>query len=71
VYILFSIDICEDKIRRPEGREPLGGPRRGWKYIIKLDLREITWEGVNWIHLAKDRDQCLGLVNVMMNLRVP
>jgi hypothetical protein len=38
---------------------------------IKIDLRDIGWEGVNWIDLAQDRDQWRALVNTVMNLRVP
>jgi hypothetical protein len=41
----------------PEGKGPLGRPRRRWVYNIKFDLREIGWEGMDWIDLAKDRDQ--------------
>jgi hypothetical protein len=38
---------------------------------IKMDLREIRWDGINWIDLAQDRDQWRALVNTVMNLRVP
>jgi hypothetical protein len=38
---------------------------------IKIDLREIGWDGVDWIHLALDRDQWRALLNTVMNLRVP
>jgi hypothetical protein len=38
---------------------------------IRMDLREIEWEGVDWIHLAQDRDQLWALVNTVMNLHVP
>jgi hypothetical protein len=51
--------------------EPLGRPRRRWVDNIKIDLREIEWDGVDWIDLAQDRDQLRALVNTMMNLRVP
>jgi hypothetical protein len=36
-----------------------------------MNLREITWEGVDWIHLAKDKDGWRTLVNMALNLRVP
>jgi hypothetical protein len=38
---------------------------------IKTDLREIGWEGVDWIHVIQDRDQWRALINIVMNLRVP
>jgi hypothetical protein len=44
-------------VRKPEGRRPVGRPRRRWEDNIKLDLREIEWGGVDWIHLAEIRDQ--------------
>jgi hypothetical protein len=50
---------------------PLGRPRRRWVDNIKMDLREIGWDGVGWIDLAQDRDQWRALVNTVMNLRVP
>jgi hypothetical protein len=46
-------------------------PRRRWVDNIKMDLREIGWDGVDWIDLAQDRDQWRALVNTVMNLRVP
>jgi hypothetical protein len=42
-----------------------------WVDNMKMDLREIKWDGVNWIDLAQDRDQWRALVNTVMNLRVP
>jgi hypothetical protein len=56
---------------RPEGRRPLGRPRRRWEDNIKMDFREIGFGDVDWIHLARDRDRWLALVNTVMNLRVP
>jgi hypothetical protein len=50
---------------------PLGRPRRRWVDNIKMDLREIGWDGVDWIELAQDRDQWRAFVNTVMNLRVP
>jgi hypothetical protein len=58
-------------VGKPEGRRPLGRPRRRWVDNIKKDLREIGWNGVNWVDLAQDRDQWRALVNTVMNLRVP
>jgi hypothetical protein len=56
---------------RPEGRMQLGRPRRRWVDNIKEDLREIRWDGMDWINLAQDRDQWRALVNTVMNLRDP
>jgi hypothetical protein len=58
-------------VGRPEGRIPLGRPRRGWEDNIKMDLREIGFGDVDWIHWAQDRDRWWALVNTVMNLRVP
>jgi hypothetical protein len=56
---------------RPEGKRPLGRPRHRWEENIKLDLREIGIDGVNWIQLAQDMVQWRAFVNTVMNLRVP
>jgi hypothetical protein len=58
-------------VGQPEGKRPLGRPRRRWEDNIKLDLRDIGWAGMDWIDLAQDRDQWKALVNTVMNLRVP
>jgi hypothetical protein len=58
-------------VGKPEGKRPLGTPRRRWGGNIRMDLREIGWDGVGWIDLAQDRDQWRVLVNTVMNLRVP
>jgi hypothetical protein len=58
-------------VGRPEGRRPLGRPRRRWEDNIKMDIREVGWEGMNWIELTQDRDRWRALVNAVMNLRVP
>jgi hypothetical protein len=55
----------------PEGKRPLGRQRRRWVDNIKMDLREIGWDGGDWIDLAQDRDQWRALVRAVMNLRVP
>jgi hypothetical protein len=54
----------------PEGKRPLGRPRRRWVDNIKMDFTEIGWDGMDWIDLAQDRDQWRALVNAVMNLRV-
>jgi hypothetical protein len=58
-------------VGRPEGKRPLGRPRRRWEDNIKMDLREIGIDGANWIRLAQDRFQWRAFVNTVMNLRVP
>jgi hypothetical protein len=45
--------------------------RHKWEDNIRMDLRERGWEGVDWIHLAQDRDQWSAVVNTVMNLRAP
>jgi hypothetical protein len=58
-------------VGRPKGRRPLGRPRLRWEDNIKMDLREIRFGDVDWIHLAQDRDRWRALVNTVMNFRVP
>jgi hypothetical protein len=57
-------------VGKPEGRRPPGRPRRRWVDNIKMDLREIGWDGVDSVDLAQDRDLLRALVNTVMNLRV-
>jgi hypothetical protein len=54
-------------VGKPEVKRPLGKPRRRWVDNIKVDLREIRWDGMDWIDLAQDRDQWRALVNTVMN----
>jgi hypothetical protein len=58
-------------VGKPERKRPLGRPRSRWEDNIRMDLREMEWEGVNWMHLAQARDQWQVLVNTIMKLRVP
>jgi hypothetical protein len=58
-------------VGKPEGKRPLGRPRRRWEDNIKMDLGEIGIDGANWIRLAQDRVQWRAFVNTVMNLRVP
>jgi hypothetical protein len=58
-------------VGKPEGKRPLGRPRRRWEDNIKMDLRKIGIDGAKWIQLAQDKVQCLACVNTVMNLRVP
>jgi hypothetical protein len=55
---------------KPEGKRPVGRPRRRWVDNIIMDLREIGWDGMDWMNLAQDRDQWRVFVNTVMNLGV-
>jgi hypothetical protein len=58
-------------VGKPEGKRPLEISIRRRKDIIKMDLREIGWDDMNWFHLAQDIDQRRALVNTVMNFQVP
>jgi hypothetical protein len=58
-------------VGKREVKRTLGRPRRSWVENIKMDLREIGWDGVDWTDMAQDRDQWRALVNIALNLRVP
>jgi hypothetical protein len=58
-------------VRKPDGKRPLGRPRRRWIDNIKVDLLEIGLRVVDWIGVARDRCMWRALVNAVMNLRVP
>jgi len=57
-------------VGKPEGKRPLGRPKRRWEDDIKMDLREVGGVG-DWMEFAQDRDSWRALVNTVMNLRVP
>jgi hypothetical protein len=57
-------------VGKPEGKRPLGRPRRRWEDGIRMDLREIGLGGVDWIRLTQDRDLWRAVVSAVMNLRV-
>jgi hypothetical protein len=58
-------------VGKPEGKRPLGIPRCRWVDNIRMDLGEVGWGDVDWIGLAKDRNMWRGLVNSVLNPRVP
>jgi hypothetical protein len=64
-------DVYRILVGSPEGKRPLGRPRRRWDDNIKMDLREIWIDGVNWIQLSQDRVQWRACANTVMKLRVP
>jgi len=57
-------------VGKPEGKGPLGRPRRRWEDNIKMDCQEVGCGGMDWIELAEDRDRWRALVNAVMKLRV-
>jgi hypothetical protein len=63
-------NVCKVLMGKPEGKRPLGTPRRRWEDGIRMDLGETGWGSVDWIQLAQDRDRWRALVNTVMNLRV-
>jgi hypothetical protein len=58
-------------VGKPEGKTPLGRPRRRWVDSIKMDLRDVGCDGRDWIDLGQDRDRWRVYVNAVMNLQVP
>jgi len=69
--LLLSTDIENSSLKyKPEGKRPLGRPRRRWEDNIKMDLLEVGGGG-DWMDLAQDRDRWRALVNTVMNFRVP
>jgi hypothetical protein len=64
-------NACSILIGKPGGKRPIGIPMLRWKICVKIDLRETGLEGVDWIHLAQDRDKWQVLMNTVVNLRFP
>jgi hypothetical protein len=56
-------------VGKPEGKRPVGRHTHRWEDNIRMDIREIGWGGMDWIHLTQVRDQCSAVVNMGMNLR--
>jgi hypothetical protein len=57
-------------VGKPEGKRPLGRRRHRWEDNIRMDLRELGWHSVEWMHLAQDRDQLRSFVDAVMNVHV-
>jgi len=64
-------EVCRVLLGKPEGKRPLGRPRRRWVDNIKMDLQEVRCGYMDWIGLAQDRDSWRTVVSAVMNLRVP
>jgi hypothetical protein len=64
MYVRGAYNIL---VGRPEGRRPLGKPRRRWENNIKMDLRKIGFEDVDWIHWTQDSDRWRALVNTLIH----
>jgi hypothetical protein len=58
-------------VRKPEGKTPIGRPRRRWVDNIEMDLVEVGWGDIDWICLNQDRNRWRALVNSVLNLLVP
>jgi len=70
-YNLTTMYTCRVVLGKPEGKKPLGRPRRRWVDIIRIDLQEVGCGYIDWIGLAQDTDSWRTLVSAVMNLRVP
>ena len=64
-------DVFSVLVGKPEGKRPLGRPRRRWEDNIKVDIQEVRCEDMDWIDLAQDRDGWQAFVNAVMNPQGP
>jgi hypothetical protein len=69
-FLAVFCDLYAVSVYGTQKYAPLGRPRRRWEDGIRMDLREIGLEGVDWIRLSQDRDRWRAVVNAVMNLRV-
>ena len=67
----YGRELHKVLLGKPEGKRPLGRPRRRWEDNIKMDLQEMGGDCKDWMELAQDRDRWRALVSTVMNLRVP
>jgi hypothetical protein len=66
-----GIGVRRVLVGKPEGKKPLGRPRRRWEDNIKMDHQEVGGGGGDWMEVAQDRDRWRALVSAVMNFRVP
>jgi hypothetical protein len=64
-------DVHRVLVGKPDGKRPLGRPRRRWEDNIKMDLQEVGWGRGEWMDLAQDRDSWRALVSTVRDFRVP
>jgi hypothetical protein len=70
MWLAWERNVYRVVMGKPEGKRPLGRPRRRREDGIRMDHREIGWGNVDWIQLTQDRDQWRAVVSAAMNLRV-
>jgi hypothetical protein len=63
--------VSRSFLGKPEGKRPLGRPRRGWEDNINWDLQEVGYGGMDWTEVVQARDRWRALVNAVMNIQVP
>jgi hypothetical protein len=64
-------DVYRLLLGKPEGKRPLGRPRREWVDNLRMNLGEVGWGDMDWLGLAQDRNRWRALVNSVLNLRIP
>jgi len=67
----YGVGVHRVLVGKPEGKRPLGRPRRRWEDNINMDLQKVVGGCEDWMELAQDRDRWRALVSTVMNLRVP
>ena len=67
----YRMGVYRVSVGKPEGKRPLGRPRRRWEENIKMDLQELGCKDMDWTDLAQDRDKWWALVNAIVYSRVP
>jgi len=64
-------NACKILVGKPERERPLGIPKHRWEDNFRMDLMDVRWGDMDWIHLDQDRDQWQALVNIIMKLWIP